>query len=620
MVKQSFFNLKNTKDYKNLILTLLITVFVLSMNLNINKNLKLIFLLFCLSICIYDLRYLIPFIVSFLIVTSFNYKFKNNKKEIRETFDNGDKKLEKFISEMKKIPFFRSESNENLTEFYNTYRPQGENARGTTPRDIFDALNLDGEFTDSLRNVRLLDSGDFKKKMALLFTQSPNRQYSNFTYNMANQLGFLQIHDGTFDNEAGVDDLKLNLDEIIIYIFEAHVKKYNSDNGRQELDINSIVNEDFDFTTNRNKNYDILNFDFKVENFEDLLKQNNFKDNLKFILEFEFEENINDNFKSISVDFDSTKKEGVTDKIEILDDYESEVNDVIKKTNFFDNSIKRIRNSQEKKIEELKLYKNLYTFLIFINEDLQSHLSNIDFTEVSTTLQEIVDKHPEQNKFIKLNQKDIFFNSLLYYLKTQNEDDLYIEDLFDTYEAPEESPPPVGEEYKEDPLWYSDSELKKSFDVNEMNNKNEEELEKYYRAMEFNSPNLKEITKHAEAHNEKLKIERVSFDNKIDTFSVSVFGIIDDFADLFKEILNENEENLTGSPTSSDFKGFDYYIYIVRRILDIITREDRVLHMGFIFVLIALFVYFIDVTKSDNNQIQHGGFVSLMDYLNKVRI
>ena len=620
MVKQSFFNLKNTKDYKNLILTLLITVFVLSMNLNINKNLKLIFLLFCLSICIYDLRYLIPFIVSFLIVTSFNYKFKNNKKEIRETFDNGDEKLEKFISEMKKIPFFRSESNENLNEFYNTYRPQGDNARGTTPRDIFDSLNLDGEFTDSLRNVKLLDSGDFKKKMALLFTQSPNRQYSNFTYNMANQLGFLQIHDGTFDNEAGVDDLKLNLDEMIIYIFEVHVKKYNSDNGRQELDINSIVNEDFDFTTNRNKNYDILNFDFEVENFEDLLKQNNFKDNLKFILEFEFEENISDNFKSISVDFDSTKKEGVTDKIEILDDYESEVNDVIKKTNFFDNSIKRIRNSQEKKIEELKLYKNLYTFLIFINEDLQSHLSNIDFTEVSTTLQEIVDKHPEQNKFIKLNQKDIFFNSLLYYLKTQNEDDLYIEDLFDTYEAPEESPPPVGEEYKEDPLWYSDSELKKSFDVNEMNNKNEEELEKYYRAMEFNSPNLKEITKHAEAHNEKLKIERVSFDNKIDTFSVSVFGIIDDFADLFKEILYDNEDNLTSSPTSSDFKGFDYYIYIIRRISDIITREDRVLHMGFIFVMIALFVYFIDVTKGDNNQIQHGGFVSLMDYLNKVRI
>ena len=41
MVKQSFFNFKNTKDYKNLILTLLITVFVLSMNLNINKNLKI---------------------------------------------------------------------------------------------------------------------------------------------------------------------------------------------------------------------------------------------------------------------------------------------------------------------------------------------------------------------------------------------------------------------------------------------------------------------------------------------------------------------------------------------------------------------------------------------------
>ena len=86
------------------------------------------------------------------------------------------------------------------------------------------------------------------------------------------------------------------------------------------------------------------------------------------------------------------------------------------------------------------------------------------------------------------------------------------------------------------------------------------------------------------------------------------------------KILYDNESNLTPSPTSSDYKSFDYYIHIVRRISNIITREDRILHMGFIFILIALFVYFIDVTKSDNNQIQHGGFVSLMDYLNKVRI
>ena len=622
MVKQSFFNFKNTKDYKNLILTLLITIFVLSMNLNVNKNLKLIFLLLSLGICIYDLNYLIPFIVSFLIVTSYNYKFLNNKKEIKEHFNSDDKKLEKLISDIKKIPFFRSETNEKLTSFYKKYRPRGDNPRGTTPKDIYQALNLEGIYTDSLRNIELLDSKEFKKKMALLFTQSPNRQFSNFMYDMANQLGFLHIYDGTFDDEEKIETLKLSLSEVILSIFEEHVKKYNSENGKNELDINSIVDDDFDFSTNRNKNYEVLNFDFEIEDYTDLLKNDDFKANISYILNFEFKENISSGDKKISLGLDGTIKTGVTDSIEILNDYESEIQNITDKLNLFNNSLRRIRDETDRRINELKLFKNLYTFLIFENKGLQKHIEDIDFTEISNNLQEIVDNHPEPNKFINLNPKDIFFNSLLYYLKI-NEigDDLYIEELLDIYEAPEESPPPVGEEYKEDPLWYSDSELKKSFGINEMNNKNEEELEKYYRAMEFNSPNLKEISKHAEAYNEKIKIEKVSFDNKIDTFSVSIFGIIDDLNDLIQEIFyNNSPSSSSPSPTSSDLKGFDYYIYIIRRIIDIITQEDRVLHMGFVFIIIALFVYFVDVTDSNNNFNQHGGFVSVMDYLNKVRI
>ena len=83
MVKQSLLNFKNTLDYKNLILTLLITIFVFATNLNINKHYKLLFIFLSLAVCIYDLKYLIPFVVSFLIVTSFNYRNLGNK-EIKE--------------------------------------------------------------------------------------------------------------------------------------------------------------------------------------------------------------------------------------------------------------------------------------------------------------------------------------------------------------------------------------------------------------------------------------------------------------------------------------------------------------------------------------------------------
>ena len=86
------------------------------------------------------------------------------------------------------------------------------------------------------------------------------------------KLGFLHIYDGTFDDEEKIETLKLSLSEVIISIFEEHVKKYNSENGKNELDINSIVDDDFDFSTNRNKNYEVLNFDFEIEDYTDLLK------------------------------------------------------------------------------------------------------------------------------------------------------------------------------------------------------------------------------------------------------------------------------------------------------------------------------------------------------------
>jgi hypothetical protein len=154
-----------------------------------------------------------------------------------------------------------------------------------------------------------------------------------------------------------------------------------------------------------------------------------------------------------------------------------------------------------------------------------------------------------------------------------------------------------------------------------MNNKNEQELEKYYRAMDFNSPNLKEISKHAEDYNEKLKIENISFDKKIDDFSKSIFDIIDEFNVLINEMLNK-DGNGSPSPSpsySGKLEGYDYYIYIIGRIIDILINTDRIIHMGFVIILLALFIYFIDST-SEPVVNQNGGFISLMDYLNKVKI
>ena len=620
MVKQSLLNFKNTLDYKNLILTLLITIFVFATNLNINKHYKLLFIFLSLAVCIYDLKYLIPFVVSFLIVTSFNYRNLGNK-EIKEHFFS-DEQENKFITEMKKLPFFIKETDAKLKELFTTYK---------SPKDIYNALNLDNIDDNTERNITYFDKNKFSKKLSILFTLSPNPVYSNYMYKIVNELGFSQIYNGTYDSEENIDAIKYKLNEVILLLFEKHIKKYNLEKGKDEIDINTIVDSRYGDYSDKKNNHGVFNYNFNLDDYiNDNYKAGDSTDSVLFnnitsIIDFEFKKKLTNEFKKLSVNLNNTKKEGVTDKLEILNDYESVVKTVIKRLNLFD----KIRGDTiEKKRKELNLYKNIYTFIIFGNTDLHKIFKSINstkFESINKKLQDTVDTHPDDNKFLKLTSKDIFYNSILFFLKIKEiGDDLYVEDLLDEYdypEAPEESPPPAGEEYKTNPLWYNDSKLKKSFDVNEMNNKNEQELEKYYRAMDFNSPNLKEISKHAEDYNEKLKIENISFDKKIDDFSKSIFDIIDEFNELINEMLNK-DGNGSPSPSpsySGKLEGYDYYIYIIGRIIDILINTDRIIHMGFVIILLALFIYFIDST-SEPVVNQNGGFISLMDYLNKVKI
>ena len=620
MVKQSLLNFKNTLDYKNLILTLLITIFVFATNLNINKHYKLLFIFLSLAVCIYDLKYLIPFVVSFLIVTSFNYRNLGNK-EIKEHFFS-DEQENKFITEMKKLPFFIKETDAKLKELFTTYK---------SPKDIYNALNLDNIDDNTERNITYFDKNKFSKKLSILFTLSPNPVYSNYMYKIVNELGFSQIYNGTYDSEENIDAIKYKLNEVILLLFEKHIKKYNLEKGKDEIDINTIVDSRYGDYSDKKNNHGVFNYNFNLDDYiNDNYKAGDSTDsvlfnNIKSIIDFEFKKKLTNEFKKLSVNLNNTKKEGVLNPLEILNDYESVVKTVIKRLNLFD----KIRGDTiEKKRKELNVYKNIYTFIIFGNTDLHKIFKSINstkFESINKKLQDTVDTHPDDNKFLKLTSKDIFYNSILFFLKIKEiGDDLYVEDLLDEYdypEAPEESPPPAGEEYKTNPLWYNDSKLKKSFDVNEMNNKNEQELEKYYRAMDFNSPNLKEISKHAEDYNEKLKIENISFDKKIDDFSKSIFDIIDEFNELINEMLNK-DGNGSPSPSpsySGKLEGYDYYIYIIGRIIDILINTDRIIHMGFVIILLALFIYFIDST-SEPVVNQNGGFISLMDYLNKIKI
>lgn len=70
-------NLKNS----DLILTIITIISVFSINMSFKTNIKLIFLLLASLICIYDLKYLFPFIITFLILKIHNLKKSKKKKK-----------------------------------------------------------------------------------------------------------------------------------------------------------------------------------------------------------------------------------------------------------------------------------------------------------------------------------------------------------------------------------------------------------------------------------------------------------------------------------------------------------------------------------------------------------
>ena len=677
-------------DYKNLILTLLITAFVLSMNLKINKNLKLLFLFLSLVICIYDMKYLIPFIVSFLIVTSMNYRNLGIKEEVKETFvalSGGELTSEQkeFVSEMIKLPFFKATDKGKLNELSENY---------SKPQDLYNALYLDEIDNNDNRvgYVDILDGMDdpFRKKISILFSLSDKRDYENFINKKASEMGFLKIINGSMDPQKPKSDIpgdiariqknynfsldefdkiKKNLKEACLIIF---INNFRDNNGDDNININKIV--DFNYKTTKTNNYELFNFDFKVS---DYIDNDDFIERTGLIVNFDFnilkkqfmlvdfgsrsvlKEKLTYYYSStrpgansdleelkIAVNFSKYKNakdttlQGINPSKKnklIIEGYHSEINNVIDRIKLFDDNLKRIYDSYDKNKEKLKLYNNIYIFVLFYddedkddkdnddeNEDKTSYFNrivsntslfkklSIDFKKQNDSL-EVFKYHEE--KFSKLNIKDVYYNSFFFLLSNKHEKtDFYVEDLFIEYIAPEESPPPSLE--KEDPRWYSDSDLKKYFDINEMNNKNEEELMKYYKAMDFDKDKLKEISKHAEQYTEKVKVENISFDKKIDDFSHNIFEIIDDFSKLLSEILYTSNSPAS-SPGVSDLQGYNYFLDIVKRTIEIITKEDRIISVGFIFIILALFIYFIDSTKNDNKA---GGYVSLLDYLNKVKL
>ena len=130
--------------------------------------------------------------------------------------------------------------------------------------------------------------------------------------------------------------------------------------------------------------------------------------------------------------------------------------------------------------------------------------------------------------------------------------------------------------------------------------------------------------------NKELKIKELSLNQIVDNFGQEVFAIIDELILVFKNFYQDNDlSNFQGqlkenfpspSPNPSDRTKFDKYIMLVKAILDILLQQNRILYTGFILVVLAIFIYFIDSSSSQSTAVasaipSSSGIRSIFDLL-----
>lgn len=183
-------------------------------------------------------------------------------------------------------------------------------------------------------------------------------------------------------------------------------------------------------------------------------------------------------------------------------------------------------------------------------------------------------------------------------------------------------------------------DLDEYLDKNALHEKQEEALNQYYKFLDKeNYEKIQGLNKLAERRNEELKLQELSFNNIIDNFGKEIFSMIDeiilvvrkfyldeDLVELQSKINNSLsnptfQENFSspgpspGPSPNNNLSKFDKYILFVKIILDILLRQNRIVYTGFIFIVLAVLIYFIDISCPSVSRSEKSGINSIFDLL-----
>ena len=190
--------------------------------------------------------------------------------------------------------------------------------------------------------------------------------------------------------------------------------------------------------------------------------------------------------------------------------------------------------------------------------------------------------------------------------------------------------------------WRIRKDLDEYLDKNTLREKQEEALEQYYKFLDKeNYEKIQGLNKIAEIRNEELKLKELSFNNIIDNFGKEVFAMIDEIVLVVQKFYRDEDlvelqsrvNNSLSNPTfqenfsspspshslgptaSKEMSKFDKYILFLKLILDILLRQNRIIYTGFIFIVIAILIYFMDISSPTITRTETTGIKNIFDLL-----
>jgi hypothetical protein len=240
-------------------------------------------------------------------------------------------------------------------------------------------------------------------------------------------------------------------------------------------------------------------------------------------------------------------------------------------------------------------------------------------------------------KFSFTGEKDIYYDILFYYYSKLYPDTPKYNRIFTNYDIYSSPVPSIT---LDKDLYDPHHKIFEDSLGDKFKEKKNEELESYYKFLDKeNYTKLDTLNKLAENRNLELKNKNLSFDKTVEEFGGEVFCIIEELGTVYtqfyknqnmgflKNFLNNKSDKdcfkpdmieaftspspspsdssndgselsnvINPSPSSDNMGTFEKYMLLVKIILDILLRKNRIMYVGFIFIVLSLFIYFIDAS------------------------